>query len=214
MGMSLTVPPRRAKMGFVGPLVCKEDAMFEDETPLTVVERCPRCGADLPSGGVSECPYCRAKLARPWTLEAAAAGYPVGMRRVYGYEYKSPQTLFGLPLVHIAQGLDPQTGRLRVARGIIAVGNVAFGLVALGGVAFGGVAVGGLAVGVLALGGMAAGFAALGGMAFALWLALGGMAISLQYAIGGLALAPHALGGNVQDPELLRWFERLLGMGE
>lgn len=185
--------------------------MFEKDAPLTVVERCPRCGADLPSGGVGECPYCDAKLARPWTAGAAASGYPAWMRQVYGYEYKSAQTLFGLPLVHIAQGIDPQTGRPRVARGIIAVGNVAFGLIALGGVAFGGVAIGGVGIGVLALGGMAAGFAALGGMSFALWLALGGMAISAQYAIGGLALAPHALGGNAQDPELLRWLERWLG---
>jgi hypothetical protein len=191
--------------------------MSEEEAPLTVVERCPRCGADLPPGGVSECPYCKAKLARPWVPGPAASGYPLSpalLQGVYGYEYKSQATLFGLPLVHIAQGIDPQTGRPRVARGIIAVGNVAFGVVALGGVAFGGLAIGGMAVGVLALGGMAAGFAALGGMSFALWLALGGMAISLQYAFGGLAVAPHALGGNVQNPELMRWLERWLGLSE
>lgn len=188
--------------------------MFEDDAPQTVVERCPRCGSDLPAGGVSQCPYCKTKLARPWTPGAAASGDPIPpafMQQIYGYEFKSALSLFGLPLVHIAQGIDPQTGRPRVARGILAIGNVAFGVVAIGGVAFGGLALGGMAVGVLALGGMAAGFAALGGMSFAVWLALGGLAISAQYAIGGLALAPHALGGNVQDPELLRWLERWLG---
>ncbi len=129
----------------------------------------------------------------------------------WGYEYRSEATFLGLPLVHIAQGIDPQTGRMRVARGIIAVGNVAIGVLAIGGFALGGIALGGFALGVVALAGIAVGFASFGGMALGLWLALGGMAVSAQYAVGGLALAPHALGGNVQDPELLRWLERVFG---
>lgn len=191
--------------------------MSEDNVPMAVVERCPRCGTDLPPGGPAACPYCGTKLARPAPAGLLAGNLPIPaamLQQIYGYEFKSQATFFGLPLVHIAQGLDPQTGRPRVARGIIAVGNVAVGVIAVGGVALGGFAVGGLAVGVLALGGFAAGFAALGGMALALWLAMGGCAIAAQYAIGGLALAPHAVGGNTQDPALLRWFERWLGKFE
>ncbi len=70
------------------------------------------------------------------------AGYP---GYFWGYEYRSQMELFGWPLVHVAQGFNPDTGRPRVAKGIIAVGNLAIGLFALGGIACGGFAVGGLA---------------------------------------------------------------------
>lgn len=131
---------------------------------------------------------------------------------VGSYEYRSPIELFGLPLLHVAQGVDPVTGLPRVARGIIAVGNIAIGGLALGGACFGG-----LALGVLAIGGLALGGAALGGIALAAALAVGGVAVSLQYAFGGLALAPHALGAAGADPDLLHWLGTLfpgLGGGE
>jgi len=200
--------------------------MSSDE-PRVAAETCPQCGAGLPADWTDRCPYCGVRLVRPQPAQPAewpAAALPPGlaeaaMRGLYGREYRSRATLLGLPLLHIAQGLDPQTGRPRVARGIIAIGNSAYGVIALGGFAVGGIAIGGAAVGVVAvggvalggaaLGGLAAGVAAAGGMALALWLALGGLVISAQYAIGGLALAPHALGGNAQDPALLRWLERL-----
>jgi predicted Ser/Thr protein kinase len=47
--------------------------------------------------------------------------------------YRSKATLFGLPLLHVTDGNDPETGLPRVARGIIAVGPVAIGAVAAGG---------------------------------------------------------------------------------
>lgn len=123
--------------------------------------------------------------------------------RMFGYEYKSKRRILGMPLVHIAQGLDPATGRPRVARGFVAIGNIAIGVFALGGIAVGGVALGGFSVGLLALGGMALGvLLGAGGMAVGC-LALGGMAVG-YYALGGLALGVHALGGNAQDPALLR----------
>ncbi len=192
--------------------------MADEATPQPAFGRCPQCGARLPDETNDSCPYCGTPLPRvaaaapaQGTMPGLAMLTPAMLARMYGHEYRSKATLFGVPLVHIAQGFDPQTGRQRVARGIIAIGNVAIGVVALGGVAIGGIAVGGMAVGLLALAGMAAGVIALGGMSLAAWLALGGMAISAQYAIGGLALAPHALGGNAQDPVLLRWLEGVLG---
>jgi hypothetical protein len=85
-----------------------------------------------------------------------------------GVDFKSQQMLFGLPWVHVATGVDPVTGKKRIARGIIAIGDVAIGFLALGGVALGGVAMGGLAVGGISLGGMSVGLLALGGLAIAL----------------------------------------------
>ena len=127
----------------------------------------------------------------------------------FGREYKSPVTLFGLPLVHFATGIDPRTGRKRIAKGIVAVGDVAVGAFAIGGLAFGGVAIGGGAVGLLSLGGMALGFlAALGGLAVG-GVALGGMAVGGiavgggavgLFAFGGGAFGVHAFGANAQDP--------------
>jgi hypothetical protein len=49
----------------------------------------------------------------------------------WGYEWKSEATLFGLPLVHVAFGWDLETGRFRIARGIIAIGQVAVGLITI-----------------------------------------------------------------------------------
>ncbi len=110
-----------------------------------------------------------------------------------GFEYKSPRTLFGLPLLHVVAGFDPVTGKQRVARGIVAVGGRAHGWLAFGGVATGGVAIGGCAIGGLAIGGCAIGLVALGGCALALLLGVGG------FATGYLALAGNAFGVHIAD---------------
>lgn len=128
----------------------------------------------------------------------------------FHYEYKSKRTLFGLPLVHIRLG---HRG-MGMAKGILAIGNVALGvftlggfsfglfsvgglsfglLFALGGWAMGALAIGGLAVGLLAFGGGAVGLFAMGGGAFGVYAA-GGGAIASEIAIGGSAQAPLAIG--------------------
>ena len=57
---------------------------------------------------------------------------PKGIRR------RSAKQYFGLPLVDIALGPDPDRGEVRGhARGIVAIGDVANGLIAVGGVACG-----------------------------------------------------------------------------
>lgn len=125
--------------------------------------------------------------------------------RSYGifYEYVSPVKAFGLPLVHIRLGYGPQ-----VAKGIVAIGNLAMGVVAIGGcslgvISLGGIslglilALGGIGLGLFALGGLAIGGFALGGCAVGQWLAVGGGAFSDYLAIGGGAWSTGlAIGGS------------------
>jgi hypothetical protein len=117
-------------------------------------------------------------------------------RAYQGVDYRSNRTLFGLPLVHFASGIDPETGKARVAKGIIAIGDHAQGVLAIGGMATGFLAIGGMARGVLAIGGFAIGVVAFGGGAIGLF-SVGGLAIALILALGGGAIAPIALGGGV-----------------
>ena len=113
-----------------------------------------------------------------------------------GYEYRSESELFGLPLIHITRGIDPYTGRRRVSRGIVAIGEVAIGVIAVGGFALGGIAIGGMGLGLIAIGGLALGVIALGAVSFGLFFAMGTVALSLTYAIGWSALAPNFIDAN------------------
>jgi len=159
---------------------------------MTLIE-CPECDNQISDEAVM-CPKC---------------GFPIA-GGMMGYEYRSEASLFGLPLVHIASGIDPATRRPRIAKGIIAIGNIAVGGLAIGGLSFGVVSFGGLALGLIALGGAAIGLLlALGGMAIGM-VAIGGGAIG-YYALGGGAFGVHALGGNAQDPQAVEFFKRFLG---
>ncbi len=145
---------------------------------------------------------------------AGYPGWPHTASSQQGVEYRSRATLFGLPLLHVATGTDPATGRARVARGVIAIGGIAQGVVAFGGVAMGGLTFGGLSLGVIAFGGCALGLVAFGGLAVALLVAFGGAAVApiaigggaIGYlASGGGVLGVHPLGANASD-EIARHF--------
>lgn len=176
---------------------------------------CPSCGGRLAPDSFGNqpriCPYCGNAV--PEDDRASEAPVTTSVHYGIGWEYKSKLTVFGLPVIHIASGVDSDTGRPRVARGVIAIGNIAMGLVAVGGVALGGLTLGGASIGLAAIGGFAMGGVAFGGLALGGYLALGGLAISLNYAIGGGAIAPCALGGTGGDPacfeSLLERFEEL-----
>jgi hypothetical protein len=166
------------------------------------MKTCPFCAESIQDDAI-KCRYCGEFLnGKPGMAQAAsllrAAGMPTRLRFGLGYEYKSSLAIFGLPLVHIASGVD-ETGRPRVARGIIALGNIAVGVLAFGGIALGGLTFGGMSVGLVCIGGLAVGGIALGGLAVGVLFAAGGMAVSLGYAVGGGALAPCAFGGSGGD---------------
>ena len=131
---------------------------------------CPECKKEVSSQALS-CPQC---------------GHPFRLAARSGYEYRSKLTLAGLPLVHIATGVDAATGRKRVAKGIVAIGDMAVGVLAIGGVAIGGLAVGGLSLGVVACGGLAIG----------LLVAVGGAALGGYLAIGGFAVGYYVFDGR------------------
>jgi hypothetical protein len=142
------------------------------------------------------------------TIAGVIDKLPFHLRQAMGYEYRSKTKLLGLPLVHIAHGLDPATGKVRVARGVVAVGGRARGVFAFGGEAIGVFAFGGAAIGVLAVGGFAIGLVTLSGLSIGLILASGGLAVG-GIAFGGLAVGYYALGGltfgvHANDAEAFR----------
>jgi RNA polymerase sigma factor (sigma-70 family) len=136
------------------------------------------------------------------------------------FEYRSPVTLLGWPLIHVRFAQD---GRWVPVKAWIACGNVAYGIlfayggvavgaVSMGGLAIGGVAIGGCAMGVLAFGGVGLGYFATGGLAMG-YMACGGAAIAWQAACGGAAVAhDYALGGAVlaqhENDSIARAFAR------
>lgn len=129
------------------------------------------------------------------------------------HEYRSTTTVFGLPLVHIARGVDPITGRKVIAKGIVAIGDIAIGGLALGGVAIGGITLGGVSIGLMTFGGVSVGLIlALGGLALGCGLSIGGLAVGSiacgggaigYYAYGGGAFGVHGYGGNIRDAQAL-----------
>ena len=135
----------------------------------------------------------------------------VSARPVLGFEYRSELAVGSWPLVHVCVGIDPITQRPKVARGVIAIGNIAVGVVAVAGVACGLVTVGGLAVGaLLALGGGAIGLGlSVGGLAIGS-VAIGGAAIGFLYAIGGGAFAPAIIDGRRCDPAAVEFVRQWL----
>lgn len=138
------------------------------------------------------------------------------MPRYYGeFEYKSKRTLRGIPLVHIRFGIVP-----KVAKGIIAIGNISVGVISVGGIALGGICFGGVSIGLLALagcaigalafGGLAIGILAAGGFAFGVYT-IGGMSIASRIAVGGSATANTAIGAKPSGDHVLKVTEAVSG---
>jgi hypothetical protein len=136
---------------------------------MTLID-CRECGARI-SDKAWSCPGC----GHPGPVK-----YPPMIRWQWlGYEWKSKSNIAGIPLVHIAFGWNPETGNLRVARGIIAIGQFGIGLITIA--QFG--------IGLLfALGQFVAGAYAIGQFAAGIFFALGQFAAGMQ-AIGQITVS-------------------------
>jgi len=108
--------------------------------------------------------------------------YPSGLPYL---EYTSHRKVGAWPLVHITLGRSPETGRRKVAKGIIAIGRIAFGVLPIGQLAIGVIPIGQLALGL---------FFALGQGAFSLGVSLGQVAVAPVFAVGQIAVAYAAIG--------------------
>ena len=149
-----------------------------------------------------------------------------GTWRRYGYidgtsyhEFTSHTKILGLPLVHYTWGRNPETGRRKCAKGIIAVGRFACGVIAIGQVCGGLVAIGQLAIGIiLGLGQLTTGVWAVGQVAIGLVFGLGqfatGYAAIGQFAFGRYVLAQFGSGQFIctmqrTDWEAIEFFKHL-----
>jgi hypothetical protein len=153
--------------------------------------------------------------------------HPYANRYSQSFRKRSKITYWGLPLYDIALGPDLERGETRgVAKGIIAIGDIAIGGLALGGASFGVLTFGGASIGVFALGGLGMGLVAgIGGLGIG-GVAAGGGAIGLiafgaaalgfvavgsaslgYYALGAGAIGKHVISVAQQDPVAVDFFK-------
>ncbi len=136
------------------------------------------------------------------------------------HEFTSHSRLFNLPLIHYTSGICPETGRHKVAKGVIAVGKLAVGIIAIGQLAAGIIAIGQLAFAIL-LTIAQAGFAiiSIAQLAVGIYLAIGqfafGYACIGQFAFGYYVIAQFGIGKyvwsmKIKDPQAIEFFKALL----
>lgn len=104
------------------------------------------------------------------------------------FEYRSKKKINGWPLIHINLGTHLETGRPLVAKGVVAIGNIAIGVVSIGAAAFGVVTLAAFGLGIVSLSAFAIGVIALGSLALGYENALGVVVYSSKVANGVIAL--------------------------
>ena len=143
---------------------------LRSEAPLASVEEVEEI-----AGRLTACRACRREVSRE-AMACPHCGAPFPARqtwRGWGYEWKSKKTLLGYPLVHVAFGRDAD-GRLRVAKGVIAVGQFAKGGLVIAQFGIGAVAgIGQFVVAPIAIGQFALGIVAVGQFGIGLLAGLG-----------------------------------------
>ncbi|MFH2137813.1 MAG: zinc ribbon domain-containing protein [Candidatus Omnitrophota bacterium] len=152
---------------------------------------CPECGAEISRKAIA-CPGCGNPMQGMEELTRLAR------LAVWGYEWKSKTKIGQWPLVHVAIGRSRKTGKLLVAKGIIAIGQFAVGVVTI--------AQFGLGV-IFGFGQFVTGLLAIGQFAF------GGVVIA-QFGIGLYVLAQlgygqHIWSVKIKDPAAIEFYKNL-----
>ncbi len=156
--------------------------------------KCPKCRRQI-TEKIQYCPYCNFKLTQN-SVEKT------------GFEWKSDFEILGIPLIHIAVGRD-ENGKIRIAKGIIAIGQFAIGLITIAqfgiGILFGigqfmlGIAtIAQFAIGILfGLGQFATGYIVIGQFVYG-W-----------YALCQFGFAKYMWSPKIKDPEAIEFFRNL-----
>ncbi len=125
-----------------------------------------------------------------------------------GFEWRSSQTFYGYPLVHVAFGKDAR-GRFKVAKGIIAIGQFAFGIITVAqfgvGLLFG---FGQFIVGLTALA-QFAGALLMGVGQFASGYVAIGQIVLAKIGLAQIGLAEALWSPSRRDPEAVKFFHHL-----
>lgn len=163
---------------------------------------CTECGAPV-SEKAASCPQCGNPL-KPTATTRQFGGYPL-----HGFEWKSNIEMMGLPLIHVAFGRDKNTGKLLVAKGIIAIGQYGIGLITIA--QFG--------IGLLfGFGQFVGGIIAIGQFSLGIYFGAGQFATGLtaigQFAFGKYVLAQAGYGEYVwsvksKSSEAIEYFTNL-----
>lgn len=138
------------------------------------------------------------------------------------HEYTSYASVGTLPMVHYTYGICPETGRRKIAKGVIAIGRIAVGGIAIGQASAGVIGIGQASFGLIfALAQAAIGLTAIGQLALSIYFAIGQFALGYtaigQFAFGHYAMGQMAFGNYVWHmkeamPEAVEYFKGLVGL--
>ncbi|MCX5681855.1 MAG: hypothetical protein NT079_06290 [Candidatus Omnitrophica bacterium] len=128
----------------------------------------------------------------------------------WGYEWKTKASVWGLPLIHIAIGRDRKTGKLLIAKGVVAIGQFAIGIISFaqfslgvvvgfGQFSIGIIAVAQFALGILfGLGQFATGVTAIGQFAFG------------KYVLAQIGYGEYVWSAIIRNITAFEYFKNLL----
>jgi hypothetical protein len=156
---------------------------------------CRGCGREV-STDAPFCPNCGAP--RPADLEWRGSGF----------EWRSTQSVYGYPFIHIAFGKDAK-GKRRVAKGVIAIGQFAIGVITVAqfgvGLVFG---FGQFIVGLTALAQFAGAMLMGVGQLASGYVAVGQIVLA-KIGLAQLGLAESLWSPSRRDPEAVEFFQSL-----
>lgn len=199
-------------MALKGCRECKKEVSTE-------AMACPHCGCPFPTEkkeDLKKFPSEWEKYIQPGVKEELKKLLPF-FHWGFEWEWKSKTTLFGLPLIHIAIGgtIGLEEGRwrlrLKVAKGIIAIGQFAFGVITIAqfgiGLLFG---FGQIILGLTAVAQVALGVIFGLGQVATGYVAIGQFVLLAYYGLACIGNAVYLWSQTRKDPEAVEFFRQLL----